>query len=142
MPQLPIPADLVEFLEQPNPLVMATVRPDGQPHCVPCWYDWEDGRALLSMDAARVRLAYIRRDPRVALSVLGRESWLKHVSLVGRIVEMYTDTDLADIDRLAYRYMGMAYYDRERPRVSAWFEPELWHEFDPMKIASEEPARG
>ena len=29
-----------------------------------------------------------------------------HVSLLGRIVEIYDDADLADIDRLARRYSG------------------------------------
>src|SRR5262249_55845755 len=66
MPRLPLPAELSEFLALPNPAVIATLRADGSPHTAPTWYDWEDGRVLLNMDASRVRLGHLRRDPRAA----------------------------------------------------------------------------
>lgn len=122
----PLPPDLDAFLALPNAAVVATLRQDGSPHTVATWYDWEVGRALLNMDVERVRLAHIRRDQRVALTVLG-EDWGMHVSLLGRIVEIYDDTDLADIDRLARRYAGAPFGRRDRGRVSAWLQPDRWH---------------
>jgi hypothetical protein len=53
-----------------------------------------------------------------------------HVSLLGRIVEIYDDVDLADIDRLARRYAGAPFSRRDRRRVSAWLQPERWHGWD------------
>jgi PPOX class probable F420-dependent enzyme len=126
MPGLPLPPELTEFLALPNAAVVATLRPDGSPHTVATWYDWDDGRALLNMDVERVRLAHIRRDQRVALTVLG-EDWDMHVSLLGRVVEIYDDVELADIDRLARRYAGAPFSRRDRARVSAWLLPERWH---------------
>ena len=126
MPGLPLPPELETFLTLPNAAVVATLRADGSPHTVATWYDWEEGRALLNMDEGRVRLAQIRRDPRVALTVLG-EDWDMHVSLLGRVREIYDDVDLADIDRLARRYTGAPFSRRDRRRVSAWLEPERWH---------------
>jgi PPOX class probable F420-dependent enzyme len=126
MPRFPIPPDLDAFLALPNAAVVSTLRRDGSPHTVATWYDWEDGRVLLNMDESRVRLGHIRRDPRVALTVLG-EDWDMHVSLLGRIVEIYDDADLADIDRLACRYSGSPFSRRDRARVSAWMQPERWH---------------
>ena len=79
------------------------------------------------MDESRLRLRFLRRDPRVALTVLGSESWYHHVSLLGRVVSLEDDEALVDIDRLAVRYTGRPYRNRERRRISAWIEPERWH---------------
>jgi PPOX class probable F420-dependent enzyme len=127
MPSVPVPAELSEFLSRPNPAVVATLRPDGSPHTVPTWYDWEEGRVLLNMDESRVRLGHLRRDPRAALTVLDADDWYRHVSLIGRVVSIEDDTDLADIDRLAVRYTGSPFRRRDSVRVSAWLEPERWH---------------
>jgi PPOX class probable F420-dependent enzyme len=127
VPPVPVPPEIDEFLSRPNPAVVATLRPDGSPHTVPTWYDWEAGRVLLNMDESRLRLRFLRRDPRAALTVLEDASWYKHVSLIGRVVSIEDDPDLADIDRLAIRYTGKPFRRRDARRVSAWLEPERWH---------------
>jgi PPOX class probable F420-dependent enzyme len=127
MPYVPVPREVDDFLAQPNPAVVATLRPDGAPHTVPTWYDWEGGRALLNMEITRLRLSYMRRDPRVALTALGTESWYRHVSLVGRVVSIEEDEELVDIDRLARRYTGRPFSRRDARRISAWVEVERWH---------------
>jgi len=86
MPHVPVPPDVDDFLRRPNPAVVASLRRDGSPHAVVTWYAWENNRVLLSMDESRLRLRFMRRDPRVALTVLDREGWHRHVGLLGRIV--------------------------------------------------------
>jgi PPOX class probable F420-dependent enzyme len=127
MPSAPVPAEVDEFLRRPNPAVVASVRGDGSPHTVATWYDWDDNRALLNMDETRLRLRFMRRDPRVALTVLDAEGWYRHVSLLGHIVSLEDDRDLRDIDRLALRYTGKPFSRRDAHRVSAWVEVEAWH---------------
>jgi PPOX class probable F420-dependent enzyme len=127
VPPVPVPDAVDEFLSRPNPAVVATLRPDGSPHSVPTWYDWEDGRVLLNMAVTRLRLRFMRQDPRAALTVLDDDSWYSHVSLIGRIVSIEDDPDLSDIDRLAVRYTGKPFRRRDEMRVSAWLEPERWH---------------
>jgi PPOX class probable F420-dependent enzyme len=124
---MPVPPKVDELLSRPNPAVVATLRPDGSPHTAATWYDWEDGRVLLNMAETRLRLGFLRRDPRAALTVLDKGSWYRHVSLLGRVVSIEDDVDLADIDRLARRYTGRDYRSREQKRVSAWLEPDRWH---------------
>jgi PPOX class probable F420-dependent enzyme len=126
---MPVPPEIEAFLRRPNPAVVATLRPDGSPHSVATWYDWEDGLVLLNMDESRLRLRFLRRDPRAALTVLDAESWYRHVSLIGRVVRIEDDDDLADIDRLALRYTGRPFRTRDRRRVSAWLQPDRWHEW-------------
>jgi len=127
VPQLPLTPEVDEFLRRPNPAVVASLRPDGSPHTVATWYLWDSERVLLNMDASRLRLRFMRRDPRVSLTALGEESWYRHVSLLGEVADLVDDVDLADIDRLARHYTGKAFRDRESRRVSAWVHVTSWH---------------
>lgn len=97
---------------------------------VATWYDWEDGRILVNMDERRRRLAWIRRDPKVSLTVFD-DDWYRHVSLRGLVVTIVDDANLHDIDRLARRYTGRPFRSRTAKRVSAWIEPRGWHGWDP-----------
>jgi PPOX class probable F420-dependent enzyme len=134
VPKPPLPPRLDAFLAKPNAAVIATVRPDGWPVTVATWYDWEDGRVLVNMDASRRRNEHMRADPRVSLTVMNTANWGTHVSLQGRVAEWADDPDLRDIDRLSIRYIGEPYPFRDNPRVSAWIEVELWHAWRPENI--------
>jgi PPOX class probable F420-dependent enzyme len=128
VPLPPVPDEVVEFLQQPNSAVIATVRSDGAPYTAATWYDWNDRRALVNMDFERLRLSHMRRDPRVSLTVLDSGDWYHTVTIFGRVADLRDDDDLADIDRLAYRYGRGPYWNRDRKRVTALIEPERWHE--------------
>jgi PPOX class probable F420-dependent enzyme len=131
MPPPPLPPRIEAIVRRANPAVVATLRPDGTPHTAATWYDLEDdGRVLLNMDNSRLRLRFLRQNPAVALTVLDAESWYRHVSLLGRIVEIADDEGLAGIDRLARRYVGSEYSNRTSPRTNAWMEVESWHAWD------------
>lgn len=127
MPELPFPDDVRALLAKPNPAVVATLRSDGQPVSVATWYLLDGDRVLLNMDDTRVRVKHLRRDPRVTLTVLDEASWYTHVSLIGRVEEMYADDGLVDIDRLSTHYGGSPYPDRESPRTTAWMSIDTWH---------------
>ena len=128
MPEAPLPEEIVEFLKGPHAAVISTVRSDGAPYSAATWYDWDDGRVLVNMDFERLRLSHMRRDPRVAITVLDLSDWYRAVTVLGRVVELHDDEGLRDIDRLSLRYRGAPYRNRERKRVTALIEPERWHE--------------
>ena len=100
MAKPPLPDEVSQLLAKPNPCVITTLRPDGQPVSVATWYSWENGRVLVNMDEGRKRLEYMRADPRVSLTILDEKSWYTHVSLQGRVVALEDDVDLRTIDRL------------------------------------------
>jgi PPOX class probable F420-dependent enzyme len=127
MPKPPLPRDGLDLLSKPNPAVIATLRPDGQPVSVATWYVLDGDRLLVHMRENRRRLDYLRKDPRVSLTVLDEASWYTHVSLQGRVVEMRDDSDFADIDRLSTHDNGSPFPNRARGRVSAWIEIDHWH---------------
>ena len=127
MPPLPLPPEIDEFLRLPNPAVVASLRSDGSPHTVATWYLWDGERLLLNMDESRLRLRFMRRDPRVALTALGDGEWYRHASLLGEVAEIREDDGLADIDRLAVHYTGSPFGNRAARRFSALVEPSAWH---------------
>ncbi len=128
MPTASLTPDVAALLRLPNPAVMGTVAAGGRPVTVATWYLLEDdGRVLLNLDARRARLNHLRADPRVSLTVLAQGDWYTHVSLQGRAVSITADEDLRDIDRLARHYLGDAYPNRERPRVSVQVAIERSH---------------
>jgi PPOX class probable F420-dependent enzyme len=127
MPEPPLPPEVDALLRNANPAVIATVRPDGSPHTAATWYDWDGGRLLVNMDRSRRRLANMRRDPRVTLTVLDGDSWYRQVTVFGHVVDIVDDPNLADIDRLARRYTGQPHGNRARDSVSAWIEPTGWY---------------
>ena len=130
MPKPPLPQHLDEFLKDANPSVIGTLDPDGGAHTAATWYLWEDGRVLVNMDATRKRLEHLRHDPRVSLTVLGREDWYKQVTLRGRVAEIADDPDLEGIDRLCTHYVGGPYSARDQHRVNAWIEVESWYSWN------------
>jgi PPOX class probable F420-dependent enzyme len=126
MPKPPVPPEIDEFLKDPNPSVIATLQSDGSPNTVATWYLWENGRVLVNMDESRKRLAFMRRDPRVSITVLGKDSWYHQVSLRGKVVSIEEDADRSDIDRVSRHYTGEPYSDQDGRRYSAWIEVEAW----------------
>lgn len=128
MPKPPLPPELQDLLRAPNPCVVASIALDGELHTAATWYEWcDDGTVLLNMDATRRRLEHLRRDARIALTMLDAESWYRHVSLVGHVRELRRDPELADIDRLSQHYRGTPYGDRSRERWTAIIEIISWH---------------
>ena len=127
MPTTQIPDAVADFLSEPNPSVIATVTPKGEPHSAATWYLWDSGRVLVNMAATRKRLRNLRRDPHVALTVVDKDEWYRQVTLRGRVTEIADDEGLAGIDRLARHYTGNEYARRQDPRVNAWIEVDSWY---------------
>jgi PPOX class probable F420-dependent enzyme len=135
VPHAPLPPELHRFLEAPRRAVVATLTQDGAPVTTETWYEWADGRLLLNMDAAGRRAANLRRDPRVAITVLATEHYTQ-LSLLGRAVELREDPDYVDIDRLSMRYDGKPYEPRDWPSLTAIVEIDRWHTWgDPAAVA-------
>jgi PPOX class probable F420-dependent enzyme len=127
MPKLPFPPEVDEMLRRANPAVIATIRADGAPHTAATWYDWDGERVLVNMDSTRLRLKHMRRDPRVALTVMNGSDWYRQLTIFGRVDEIRDDPEFKDIDRLSLRYTRRQFGNRLRTRISALIEPERWY---------------
>jgi PPOX class probable F420-dependent enzyme len=135
-----VPPELERFLAVPRIAVLATVRGDGTPATTACWYDLEDDKILITMYASAHRLPNIRRNPRVAMTIVGEDPY-QHVSLSGGVVEMWDDPDLVVMDRLSMRYMGEPWPERE-PCVSMLVSIDRWHTYGLLSESSDYSSAG
>jgi PPOX class probable F420-dependent enzyme len=103
----PLPDRVRAFLDQPLFLTLTTVDPDGTPWNAVVWYGLEpDGRIIVNSADGRRWPANLRREARVALSVIDPADGYRWIWLSG-VVERIDDEQAiaqADIAGLARRY--------------------------------------
>lgn len=116
------------FLERPNLAVLATIGASGAPQATPVWFMVEDGRILINTSRGRAKLANMRRNPRVAVTIVDRDDPYTWVQIRGRVVAFDREHGARDIDRLSLRYRNRHYVypptDRPEHRVTVLIEPE------------------
>lgn len=97
-------ADL-EILHGNNFAHVATIRPDGSPHVTVTWIDAADGHVLVNSAVGRVKDRYLRRDPRVAVTVHEQTNPYRWLRVDGAVAEFVTG-DVAErhIDVLNRKY--------------------------------------
>lgn len=126
----PLTDPVRDLLRKPNPAVIATIGRAGQPVTAATWYVLQDDDTILfNIENGRARIRQLAADPRFALTVLA-ENWYSQVSVQGRVVQVYEDAGLSDIDRISTHYTGHPYPVRDKQRMSyravidSWFG---WH---------------
>ena len=106
-----------------------------RPATTACWYDLQDGKVLITMYADARRLPNIRHNPHVSMTIVGDDPY-QHVSLAGRLVELWDDPDLEVMDPLSMRYMGEPWPECT-PCVSALVDVERWHTYGLLSESSD-----
>lgn len=95
---------------------LVTLMPDGSPHASPVWVDVEDELILVNSSEGRVKTNNVKRDPRVAISIVDDAEPYGGVVLVrGFVKEVTTDGADAHIDKLAKKYLGKDEYPWRSP---------------------------
>lgn len=65
---------------------LATLMPDGAPHLTPIWIDVEGDEIVFTTSEETVKVANLRKDPRVALAIESEEDRYRIVTVRGRVV--------------------------------------------------------
>ena len=115
------------LLSEPNIVHLATVMPDGSPQVSPIWAHVEDGLIEFNTAAGRVKEQNMRRDPRVAFSVIDRDDPYERATVKGRVVEMVDGPEArANIDKMAKKYLGTDEYPwyKGETRIIVRVEPD------------------
>jgi len=115
------------LLSEPNIVHLATVMPDGSPQVSPIWAHVEDGVIEFNTAAGRVKEQNMRRDPRVAFSVVNRDDPYERACVRGRVAERVGgDEARAHIDKMAKKYLGSETYPwyKGETRIIVRVEPE------------------
>src|SRR3989442_13497211 len=94
---------------------LATVMPNGSPQVTPVWFDFDGKDIRVNSARGRVKDRNMRRDPRVALSILDPDNPYRYLSIRGRVIKITETGAVEHINPLARKYRGMAIYRSPRP---------------------------
>lgn len=129
-----IPAHANHLLEGQHFAHIATLKEDGSPQVSPVWIDHEDGLITFNTAEGRLKTDNLKRDPRVAISIINQENPYEHLLVQGKVSEITGAGADENIDALAKRYMGVDEYPLRQPgekRVIVKIEPEKVTHQDP-----------
>lgn len=121
-----IPAAVRDLLTTKAFAHLATVMPTGAPQVTPVWFDFDGNHVRVNSAKGRGKDKNMRRDPRVALSILDPENSYRYLEIRGKVVEITEEGARAHIDSLAKKYMGVDTYPFHQPgmiRVIYKIEP-------------------
>ncbi len=100
------------LLSRPNFAHLSTLMPDGSPNNSPVWIDVQGDHILISSEESSLKVRNLRRDPRVAISVLDFHDPYEEVQMRGRVVDIRDDSSLQHLNHVSHKYIGQDYPDR------------------------------
>ncbi len=95
--------------------VISTLMKDGSPQATLVWIDSDGKHVIFNTDERRIKAKNLRRDPRVAVTVINPENAYDVAFIRGRVVEMTSRGADAHLDRLAKKYLNADSYPRRQP---------------------------
>ena len=125
-----IPSKFMDLFQRPAFANLATLNGDGSPQVTPVWCDFDGTNIVVNTARGRVKDRNLRREPRVALSVLDPENPYRYLGVQGRVVEMTEQGADAHIDKMAKKYLNKDTYPFRAPgevRVIVRIKPEKVH---------------
>ena len=111
---------------------LVTVMPNGGPQVTPVWFDFDGKYIRVNSARGRVKDKNMRRDPRVALSILDPDNPYRYLSILGRVVKITEDGAGEHINALAKKYRGMDIYRSPRPD-----EVRVMYVIEPRRVAGQ-----
>ena len=112
-----IPAEVRKLLDAPNYVHLSTLRADGSPRGWVVWVGLEGERVLICTDDSTWKAKDMRRDPRVALSVVDSTNPYRMAAIQGRVVEVRLDPECRYMDPIALKYTSAPFPYRGPGRV-------------------------
>ena len=128
-----MPATLSEkalaLLDRPVLATLCTLGPDGAPQATPLWVEADHGDIMVNTAQGRAKARYVDADNRVAVTVVDPEDQYNVIAVRGTVVEVTTEGAVAQIDRLAHKYLGVDTFPghSRRPRAHQPADPSRAH---------------
>ena len=127
------------FLAEPRIATLTSIYADGRPTAVPVWFEWNDGKALVFTSAGSEKVARIRANRQVALSVAeavgAQEAWVTIEGLAS--IEDEGGMDLAK--RLLPRYYSPERVAKALPEWEKMADQWVVISIDPTRVRSSAP---
>jgi PPOX class probable F420-dependent enzyme len=126
-----IPAGFRDLLSKKAFAFLATLMPDGSPQVTPVWLDLDGEFIRVNSAKGRLKDKNMRRDARVALSMIDPENPYRHLSIRGKVVGVTENGADAHIDALAKKYLGLDTYPNRQPG-----EVRVIYRIQPLRAAT------
>jgi PPOX class probable F420-dependent enzyme len=110
---------------------LGTLMKDGSPQVTPVWCDFDGKHVRVNSALGRVKDKNIRRDPRVALSIVDPENPYRYMEIRGKVVEITEKGADDHINSLSAKYLGNPVYPFRQPG-----EVRVLYKIEPEKISS------
>ena len=121
-----IPENFQNILESNALAHVATLGPRGEPQSTPVWFIWDGQRLKFSQTTSRQKYRNLRRDPRIAISLVDPQNPGRSLEIRG-VAQLEEDKDLSLLNTLARKYMGVDKFPFNQPgekRVVVVVEPQ------------------
>src|SRR6516225_8664838 len=122
-----IPENYMDLFRKPAFGVLTTLMPDGSPQTQPVWVDFENGEVIVNSALGRQKDKNMRRDPRVAVTLMDPDNPYRYLEIRGRVKEITQDGAGEHIHKMAKKYLRQDKYPWARQgeqRVLYKIEPE------------------
>jgi PPOX class probable F420-dependent enzyme len=107
---------------------LATLMPDGQPQVTPVWVDFDGHHVVINTAEGRQKDKNLKRDGRVALSVMDPDNPYRYLEVRGRVTERTLNGADQHIDAMAKKYLGKDTYPyRKAGEVRVIYKVEPVH---------------
>jgi PPOX class probable F420-dependent enzyme len=121
--------DISKLFSGRNLVSIATLSEDNSPHVTPVWADIDENENLILINSfeGSAKVRNVKRDPRVAISIVETHNTYKMASIKGRVVEVTADDADNHLHKLAKKYLGIGKYYYRKPthkRVIIKIKPE------------------
>ena len=110
---------------------LGTTMPDGGPQVTPVWVDFDGTYVIVNSARGRQKDRNMRRNPKVALSIMDPDNAYRYVEVRGKVVDITEEGASAHIDKMAKKYLGVDKYPYAQPG-----EVRVLYKIRPERISS------
>ena len=111
----PFPEKYLDIFEKKSFGSFTTLMPDGSPQTTPVWVDLKDGDIWANSALGRQKDKNVRRDARVAVTIIDADNPYRYVEVRGKVKEITQTGADAHIDAMAKKYLGQDKYPFRQP---------------------------
>jgi PPOX class probable F420-dependent enzyme len=109
-----LPEAAKKLLDEPQLAHFVTLMKDGSPQVTPVWVTHDGTHVIVNTAEGRQKPRNLRRDPRVAVSVVDKNNPFRYVLVRGRVGDIVGGEEAwQSIEALSQKYNGRAYPRRE-----------------------------
>lgn len=109
---VPIPENLHDLFTRPILCALTTINPNGQPHTVPVWCDFDGEHVRVNAPAASKKARNLKTNNKVSVLIIDPQSTHHWIEVQGYVGEMCDEAHGAreHINKLSEKYTGNPVY--------------------------------